>query len=79
MIIAAHQIEIFAALGFRLLDEPRCGVARMAVCSVNRVPINAQNHALPAQRKARHATPLRPGKKFLEHELNSELRREAQR
>jgi hypothetical protein len=37
MIVAADQVEIYFALGFRLIDEPGCGIARLSVC-VNRVP-----------------------------------------
>jgi len=29
VIVAAHMVEVYAALGFRLVDEPACGVARM--------------------------------------------------
>ena len=43
MIMPAHNIEIYSALGFRLVDEPGCGLARMArssVCRVHRVHSN---------------------------------------
>ncbi len=40
MLIPTAQIELYAGLGFRLVDEPACGIARVSAGDVCRVPKN---------------------------------------
>ncbi len=78
VLIPTAQINLYADLGFRLIDEPGCGLARISVGDVRRVPDNACNEALPGKKVARHATPSRPGKKIFERENDSRSFRNAQ-
>jgi hypothetical protein len=64
IIVPASEIETFLACGFRLGDEPGCGIARMfsIVGGLNCVPINPTK--LPAgAKKLPAAMASRTGKK----------------
>jgi len=54
------------ANGWRLGDEPSCGIARMfpVACGVNRFQNNSNDYALPGQKKNAAS---RPGKKIYQH------------
>jgi hypothetical protein len=38
VLIPTAQIDLFAELGFRLVDEPACGLARVSAGNVRRIP-----------------------------------------
>lgn len=55
MIGPSYLVELFEAVGFRLVDEPGCGLARMTrvvSVSVNRVPVNRNETLVLGQKNA---------------------------